>query len=215
MREREESAALESPVLRRAADRAPQPWRNGGGVTFEVARRAAPPGSGREFLWRVSIARVERPGPFSSFAGFERLIAVIEGSGMRLSGLAPRDVDLRPFEALRFDGAASVTGALPAGPVSDLNLIFDPRHCIARLRMVSDASLQRRAACAELLVINLASAPMECDVDSTKVSLERHDAIWIAAPDAGVACRGVVHAALVEIDSAPATWSDMAADERE
>ena len=203
---------LGSSLLRRAADRTPQPWRNGGGVTFEVARRSAPPQSGREFLWRVSIARVESPGPFSSFAGFERLIAVIEGPGMRLTGLGPQDVDLRPFEAFRFDGAASVAGAPPGGPVSDLNVIFDPQRCTARLAVIRDAPVERRAACADLLIVNLAPAPIECAVDSTGFTLARHDAIWIASPGARVSCRAVARAALVEIDSA--SGNDRAADER-
>jgi uncharacterized protein len=187
-----EPPASDSPILLRAAQRVPQPWRNGGGATFEVARRAAPPHSATEFLWRASIASVSSAGPFSSFAGFERLIAVIEGHGMRLGGLTPDDVELRPFEVFRFDGAASVTGALPYGPVNDLNLIYDPRHCIARLSMIVEALGERRAACADLLLLNLAPAPMECTVCAMTTTLDRRDAI--------VSCCGVERAALIEID---------------
>ncbi len=37
-----------------------------------------------EFLWRVSIADVERDGPFSRFPGIDRTIVLLEGAGMRL-----------------------------------------------------------------------------------------------------------------------------------
>src|SRR5262245_22849426 len=200
MPENQEPRSPESPRVLRAADRAPQPWRNGGGVTFEIARRAPPLQSALEFLWRVSIARVERAGPFSSFAGYARLIAVIEGAGMQLSGLAPESIALRPFEPFRFDGAASVSGALPAGPVSDLNVIFEPRHCTARLSMLVGDLEERRAACAELLILNLRPAPMRCAIDGAIFELDRRDAVWITLPDATVSCRGVALAALVEID---------------
>jgi environmental stress-induced protein Ves len=192
--------ASDSPIVLRASERAALPWRNGGGTTFEVARRAAPRHSTAEFLWRVSIASVSSAGPFSSFAGFERLIAVIEGRGMRLSGITQEDVALRPFEVFRFDGAASVTGALPQGPVNDLNLIYDPRHCVARLSMIVDALAERRAACAELLILNLAAAPLECTAGAVTTTLDRCDAVWIASPDAIVACCGVERVAVIEID---------------
>jgi environmental stress-induced protein Ves len=97
-----------------------------------------------------------------------------------------------------------VTGALPGGPVSDFNVIFDPRHCTARLSVMKDAPPERRAACADLLIINLAAAPMECAVEAARITLDRHDAIWIASPAAFIRCRGVTRAAIVEIDPAPA-----------
>ena len=69
MPENDESRVVEPPRVLRAAERSPQTWRNGGGVTFEVARRNAAPQSALEFLWRGSFARDERAGPFSSGAG--------------------------------------------------------------------------------------------------------------------------------------------------
>jgi len=202
MPENDEPRVVQSQRVLRAADRWPQPWRNGGGVTFEVARRAAPPQSVVEFLWRVSVARVESAGPFSSFAGYERLIAVIEGSGMQLTGVAPQSIALRPFEPFCFDGGASVTGALPAGPVSDLNVIFDPRHCTARLSIVAGELSERRAACKELLILNLGPAPMRCAIDSAIIELDRRDAVWITSPDASVSCGSVERAAFIEIEHA-------------
>jgi hypothetical protein len=43
------------------------PWKNGGGVTREVAACYPQGGDGQDFLWRVSIATVAGNGPFSHF----------------------------------------------------------------------------------------------------------------------------------------------------
>jgi uncharacterized protein len=105
----------------RAADRRAAPWRNGGGVTTEVARGSAAEGPD-DFAWRISIAEVGAAGPFSSYAGVERTIVVIEGSAMRLTidGVVH---DLGLYQPLTFDGAATTFCELPAGPTRDLNLM--------------------------------------------------------------------------------------------
>lgn len=94
-------------------------WKNGGGTTREIA--VFPPGAGMDdFLWRLSMARVERAGAFSSFAGVDRVLAVLEGT-LRLSGPtldAVLDSDGAP---LTFDGDIAIIGAPLAGPVLDLN----------------------------------------------------------------------------------------------
>jgi environmental stress-induced protein Ves len=102
-----------------AAERVAVPWRNGGGLTREVA--AEPPGAA-EFAWRISVAEVAADGPFSGFAGYHRVIAVVAGAGMELTvdGVAHA---LRPHEPFAFDGAAATTCRLTGGPVTDLNVI--------------------------------------------------------------------------------------------
>lgn len=62
-----------TPPLRLSLIRAEQlvasPWKNGGGVTREIA--AQPPGASLDgFAWRVSVADVAQPGPFSRFPGY-------------------------------------------------------------------------------------------------------------------------------------------------
>lgn len=47
------------------------PWKNGGGITREIA--VAPPGAGyTDFNWRLSIADIVESGPFSSLSGVDR-----------------------------------------------------------------------------------------------------------------------------------------------
>jgi len=136
----------------RAADRHSQRWRNGGGVTYEITRRDHPVDPDR-FAWRVSIAEVRSEGPFSAFAGYQRLISVIEGQGMELTGLSEAPTLLEPGHILSFDGFAAVSGRLPRGPVKDLNVIFDPRLCQAQLSFVTGTEA---VAGSEVLLINLA-----------------------------------------------------------
>ena len=98
---------------------APQPWRNGGGLTRELLAWPA----AADWQVRVSVARIERSGPFSAFPGVRRCFAVLQGAGVRLqlpSGpcvLTPAD------EAVGFDGAAAPDCELIDGPTEDLNLM--------------------------------------------------------------------------------------------
>src|ERR1700753_2581801 len=78
------------------------PWRNGGGVTYEVAASPADRGL-TDFDWRISIAEVQAGGPFSAFAGIDRTIILIDGEWMALTvdGRRHRFGLRDPF---RFDG---------------------------------------------------------------------------------------------------------------
>lgn len=105
----------------RAADRAATPWKNGGGVTREVA--AWPPSSGLDgFDWRVSLADVAADGPFSTFPGVDRLLTVIDGDGLALE-IEGRTVRLEPGAPFAFPGEAAVVARLTAGPIRDLNVM--------------------------------------------------------------------------------------------
>lgn len=102
-----------------AANYANVRWKNGGGTTSEIA--VFPPGAGMDdFLWRLSMAQVETPGPFSAFHGVDRTLAVIEGA-LTLAG-PDFEVTLDDASApFRFDGHACVHGHPLCGSVRDLN----------------------------------------------------------------------------------------------
>jgi environmental stress-induced protein Ves len=107
----------------RAADHKSMPWKNGGGVTTEIA--VSPEGAGLDaFDWRVSMARVERDGPFSVFPGVDRTLAVLEGNGIRLT-IGGREPVLLGVgsEPLAFPADEPTHGALRGGPILDLNVM--------------------------------------------------------------------------------------------
>jgi hypothetical protein len=102
----------------------PTPWKNGGGITRNIAQHTDAQG----LLWRLSMADVDSAGDFSSFAGLTRILTVIKGSGMVLhsEGAAwPADFAV----PVTFDGAAPVRATLAQGPVRDFNLMFDTARC--------------------------------------------------------------------------------------
>lgn len=100
------------------------PWKNGGGSTREIA--CCPPGAGlHSFDWRVSIATIDRSGPFSVFAGVDRCIVLLAGDGVALD--APRagwqhrlDSPLQPFT---FSGDDAVDCTLLGGTSTDFNVM--------------------------------------------------------------------------------------------
>ena len=106
----------------RAADRAASPWKNGGGITREVA--AWPPGAGfDDFHWRVSMAEVRVDGPFSAFQGVDRILAVLEGRlALDIEGRGTITLDGAAPPAV-FPGDAPTVGRVLAGPVTDLNVM--------------------------------------------------------------------------------------------
>ncbi|RZU02237.1 HutD family protein [Rivibacter subsaxonicus] len=106
----------------RLADVAPTPWRNGGGSTRELL---AWPNAERWAL-RLSVAEIERDGPFSSFHGIDRWFAVIDGAGVELRfGSADRIRSVRRGdEVLQFDGGIAPACRLLDGPTQDLNLML-------------------------------------------------------------------------------------------
>lgn len=111
------------------------PWKNGGGATAEIA--IGPPGASVAggFDWRLSIASVASDGPFSSFAGYDRLITLLSGDGMvlRLDAREEHRLD-RAFQPYAFAGERATTCRLLGGPCEDLNLM------VARARLVHRAT---------------------------------------------------------------------------
>lgn len=100
----------------------PEPWRNGGGVTREIARHpreASPDGS---WDWRVSIAEVGKAGDFSAFPGMERVISVIDGELLVLT-VDGEEHAMERYRPFRFSGDAVSSSALPTGDIRDLNVI--------------------------------------------------------------------------------------------
>jgi uncharacterized protein len=112
-----------SVSLIRGADLVASPWKNGGGVTREVA--AFPEGAGLDaFVWRVSIADVAQAGPFSRFAGIDRTLVLLSGAGMLLDEAGGAAHALRkPLELARFEGETAVDARLIDGSTRDFNLM--------------------------------------------------------------------------------------------
>lgn len=106
-----------STSITRAADLPRVPWRNGQGLTTELAMSGPPDG----FAWRVSLAEVTQSGDFSLFPGIDRTIVLVEGEGMVLH-LPDRSHPLDRDVPFAFDGALAVSCTV-GQPTRDLNLM--------------------------------------------------------------------------------------------
>jgi environmental stress-induced protein Ves len=96
-------------------------WKNGSGWTREIACMP----EREDWDWRLSIAEIERDGPFSVFPGIDRELVLIRGNGLRLRFEDGEVRELQPpHERIRFAGERVVSGELLDGPTHDFNLMW-------------------------------------------------------------------------------------------
>ncbi len=102
-------------------------WRNGFGWTREILRwpDTARSEAADDWDWRLSIAEIERDGPFSTFDSIDRELVLLHGNGVRLrfDDGEVRDVE-PPHGRVRFPGERAVSGELIDGTTHDFNLMW-------------------------------------------------------------------------------------------
>jgi uncharacterized protein len=129
------------------------PWKNGGGVTREVAsQRAAVEHVSAEFDtfdWRVSLAEVASPGPFSVFPGIDRVLVMTHGEQMVLED-PHRTHALERWQPFVFAGEVSITAHLPAGPTRDFNLMVRREYGRGQVQVHRAGPLTLGTGCAVL-----------------------------------------------------------------
>lgn len=108
------------------------PWKNGGGLTHEIATDAP------DWGWRLSIAEVASDGPFSRFDGRARILTVIAGAGLDLHH-AGGVIAARPMVPVAFSGDMAIDCRRVAGLVQDFNVIYDPLRFRAAVQIMQGA----------------------------------------------------------------------------
>jgi len=118
----------------KANDYKVMPWKNGGGKTREIALAADGEGG---FDWRLSIATISQSGPFSSFPGIDRSIALMDGDAVVLEFENGEHITLdKNTEPYVFDGGVSVYARCMGSETTDLNMMTRGgrfRHRMRRL----------------------------------------------------------------------------------
>ncbi|MEU7554351.1 HutD family protein [Streptomyces sp. NPDC044571] len=180
----------------RAGAREAVPWKNGGGVTREIA--AWPEGAGTDdFAWRVSLAEVAADGPFSAFPGVERTLTLAEGAGMHLSvGGAARTVAER-LAPQDFPGDVPTGCRLIDGPVVNFNVMYRRDSARADTAVVRGV-LALSAAPRETLLVVALRGSAELDAGDGPLTLGPYDAALITA-GSGCRLRTAGHAAVVRL----------------
>ena len=166
-------------LILRAADRSSTPWKNGGGLTREVA--VHPRGSDLDnFDWRMSLAEVRRGGAFSTFAGVDRHMAVISGRlGISIAGREPLSLSA-DSQPLTFPGEVPVYAEPRAEPVTDLNVMTRRGRFVACLTRCSAAVATELRLEADTTLV-LALAPLTLRAPGLEAKLAALDAARFSA----------------------------------
>lgn len=164
------------------------PWKNGGGETAEIA--IFPSDATLDtFDWRVSMAAVAADGPFSTFPGVDRTLALLEGEGLVLLPASRDPLRIGPTSSpVSFPSELPVTAQLCGGPVVDFNVMTRHgrfRHHVSRMSLSKPADLARHGALM-LILLQEGKADVVCDAGSSR--LDRHDTVLLDATD-GSGCR--------------------------
>lgn len=153
----------------------PTPWRNGGGMTQELLAWPQP----EAWQVRVSVARIDRDGPFSAFPGVRRWFTVLEGAGVALTWPTRTRRLLRGDEGVTFDGADAPECQLLRGATTDLNVMWDARlpvHGVQRVipGMAWTASAPWRGVYVDAACSLQVGSGMEAEV----LALPRGTLVW-------------------------------------
>ncbi len=174
------------------------PWKNGGGETTEIA--VFPSDAGLDdFDWRVSMATVAESGPFSTFEGVDRTLAVLEGAGLVLSvdGRIPIGLTVNS-EPLAFAADAPTRAGLIDGAIRDLNVMTRRGRLTHRVfRKVLAESLDIPAS-AETVLLVVHSGRLRVTADGENADIGELDAVILQG--AALRVEGKAQVFVVEID---------------
>lgn len=176
----------------RAADRAPAPWKNGGGTVREIA--TGPEGAGTDaFDWRVSLADVTADGPFSALPGVERVLTVVEGAGMDLVVGGEHHIVDEPLWPHGFPGDLPTEGFLLVSPVVNLNVMYRRARTRAETAVVCGTVRLLPPEGGAVLAVSLddgaelaVSLEGGAELEGGGVRLDRYDAVLAAGASPGV-----------------------------
>ncbi len=169
----------------RARDHIRMPWKNGGGVTTQIAKYP-PDATLDNFAWRVSMADVTSDGSFSQFAGVDRNLSVLEGDGMCLEIAGQPAITLTPATPpFAFPGDVVTAATLTGGPIVDLNVMTRRGHVTQRVERINLSCDERSSSgTADPAALSRTTIILFCSRGSIAISdprltivLSQHDAL--------------------------------------
>jgi environmental stress-induced protein Ves len=159
------------------------PWKNGGGVTVDIAEQ--------DDVWRFGRTPITAAGPFSDYTGFDRLQVLVAGRGLVLD-TPDGEIDVRtPFKPVRFTGETPIVTRLEAGPVEVVNLIGARDKVRLALDVITAGSTLNLEAGTHLAYA--AHGALTLEVDGKPLELALDHALRVDTPSPTmIACTGGV-----------------------
>ncbi|MBI3230456.1 MAG: HutD family protein [Burkholderiales bacterium] len=183
-------------ILLPIQSRSVMPWKNGGGSTTEIF--VSPVGADlASFDWRISLATIASNGPFSSFPGIDRTLALVSGAGVDLQVTEEgseytEHVDLRlgGRDHIIFPGEAQVQADLVDGATTDFNVMTRRARWLHHFRQLDVTSATTWRHRSRFSLLFAAQGSVRCEQEGERESecytLNTLDAVLLASEDATV-----------------------------
>lgn len=111
-----------------------QSWKNGQGLTNQIALENDPEG----MLWRLSIAEVSQSGAFSVYPHYERVIVLLDGAGFKLTFADNRKHTLwHKYQLFNFSGDEIIDCELLGTSSRDFNLMLRRNNLKAQFKILT------------------------------------------------------------------------------
>lgn len=164
-------------------------WVNGSGSTRVILREP----DDANWRVRISIAKVERAGPFSELPATRRTLVPLDAV-MTLRFPDGSALHAARFGQLHFDGSPAPVGELPEGPTRDFNLMLrgDARGEVLARTLVDTMVLPLEPATRWLVYLDSGHATLHAG-DCENLALDPRDAALVSAD--GAAGRGWIEGA--------------------
>lgn len=188
--------------IRKAESHRRMPWKNGGGVTVEIA--VYPEGAPVDnFDWRVSMATVASDGPFSIFPGIDRTLSVLEGDGIFLDVEEQTNILTHESAPLFFAADAHSSARLIGSAITDLNVMTRRGRFIHTVRRLPVGGTTLTQADGNPVLLFCAEGQVDLTFAGKTAKLEQHDcAVFINCDALPLELKGKGTAYLIAINPA-------------
>ena len=159
------------------------PWKNGGGVTIDIAEH--------EDAWRFGRTPITTPGPFSDYSGFDRAQVLVAGHGLVLQ-TPDGCIDVRtPLKPVAFAGETKIVSRLEAGPVEVVNLIGNRARVRIDLQVLHAGAAMGRSAGTHIVYSPQGPAALAIDGTAHRLAADHALRVEVVSPTM-IACTGGV-----------------------
>jgi environmental stress-induced protein Ves len=172
----------------------PSPWKNGGGTTQALV---CWPNS-TEWIFRMSVARIDSDGPFSEFKGVSRWFAVLQGEGVALQFPEKRVVLDSKDPVLKFSGDSPCQCCLTEGPTLDFNLMV--QGISANMTRINRSNFVQNFRAGTTLAIFVVEEGGQCVLNEQSYALDNSSLYWVTVKqDVQIALKDM-HVLLIQME---------------